>query len=116
DGWAGDAATEDERAEADRPQQLDEHQSWAEDCARQIARRLGIDEKWAELLAFAAHLHDEGKRAAPWQRAFNAPLDGRPYAKTKGPINFDILDGYRHELGSLPYVENNTEFRKLAED
>lgn len=116
DGWAGDAATEEERAEADRPQLLDEHQSWAEDCARQIAQRLGIETARANLLALAARLHDEGKRGVRWQRAFKAPIDGRPYAKTNGPIDFDILDGYRHELGSLPYVENHREFKMLSPD
>lgn len=117
DGWAGDAANEEERAEADRPQHLDEHQSWAEDCARQIAQRLGIEkDPRAELLALAARLHDEGKRAARWRRAFKAPIDGRPYAKTKGPIDFDLLDGYRHELGSLPYVEAHEDFKKLSSD
>lgn len=116
DGWAGDAATEDERAEADRPQQLDEHQRWAEDCARQIAQRLGIETDRANLLMLAARLHDEGKRSAQWQNAFGAPTDGRPYAKTKGPINFDILNGYRHELGSLPYVEAHDDFKALGTD
>lgn len=116
DGWSGDAATEDERAEADRPQPLEEHQSWAEECAREIAKRLAIEKKYGNLLALAARLHDEGKRAATWQRAFKAPIDGRPYAKTKGPIDFDILDGYRHELGSLPYVEKHEEFLKLDSD
>lgn len=116
DGWAGDAATEDERGEADRPQQLDEHQSWAADCAKTIGRRLGIERARMDLLALAARLHDEGKRAARWQRAFKAPIDGRPYAKTKGPIDFDILDDYRHELGSLPYVEAHEDFKKLSSD
>jgi CRISPR-associated endonuclease/helicase Cas3 len=116
DGWAGDAANEEERAEADRPQQLDEHQHWAEDCARQIAQRLAIDTERTNLLALAARLHDEGKRAARWQRAFKAPIDGRPYAKTKGPIDFDLLDGYRHELGSLPYVEAHNDFKALGAD
>jgi CRISPR-associated endonuclease/helicase Cas3 len=116
DGWAGDAATEEERAEADRPQQLHEHQSWAEDCAREIAKRLGIETACADLLALAARLHDEGKRAARWQRAFKAPIDGRPYAKTKGPIDFDHLDGYRHELGSLAYVEAHIDFNALGTD
>ena len=114
DGWVGDAATEEERAAADRPQQLGQHQSWAEECARAIAKRIGLDEKYEDLLALAARLHDEGKRAARWQRAFKAPVDGRPYAKTRGPIDFDILDGYRHELGSLPYVEAHHEFKKLS--
>lgn len=116
DGWVGDSANEEERAEADRPQQLDEHQSWAEDCARQIAQRLGIDTENVNLLALAARLHDEGKRAARWQRAFKAPTDGRPYAKTMGPIDFDLLDGYRHELGSLPYVEAHNDFKALGTD
>jgi CRISPR-associated endonuclease/helicase Cas3 len=119
DGWAGDAANEDERAEANRPQPLNDHQAWADDCARQIAQRLGIEAVRANLLALAARLHDEGKRAARWQRAFKAPADwkeGRPYAKTKGPIDFDLLDGYRHELGSLPYVEAHNDFKALGAD
>jgi len=114
EGWAGDAATEDERAEAERPQQLDEHQSWAADCARAIAKRMGLDPESEDLVALAARLHDEGKRATRWQRAFKAPVDGHHYAKTRGPIDFDILDGYRHELGSLPYVEAHDDFRKLS--
>jgi CRISPR-associated endonuclease/helicase Cas3 len=116
DGWVGDAATEDERAEADRPQQLDEHQCWAAACAKQIGQRLGIEQSRVDVLALAARLHDEGKRAARWQRAFRAPVEGRPYAKTRGPIDFDILDGYRHELGSLGYVEAHEEFKKLSQD
>lgn len=116
DGWVGEVATEDERGEADRPQQLDEHESWAEECARAIATRLGLDDQYQALLGLAARLHDEGKRAPQWQRAFKAPIDGRPYAKTRGPIDFDILDGYRHELGSLSYVEEHDEFKKLSAD
>lgn len=116
DGWVGEAATEEERSEADRPQQLEEHQVWAAECARAIARRLGLERRYEDLLALAALLHDEGKRATTWQRAFKAPIDGRPYAKTKGPIDFDILEHYRHELGSLPYVEAFDEFKSLGAD
>jgi CRISPR-associated endonuclease/helicase Cas3 len=116
DGWVDDAATEDERAEADRPQKLDDHQSRAEGCAREIAKRLNLDKKYEDLLALAARLHDEGKDTTRWQRAFKAPIDGRPYAKTMGPIDFDILDGYRHELGSLPYLETHADFKQLSAD
>lgn len=116
DGWMGDTATEDERAEANNPQKLDAHQSWAEECARRIAKRLELNKKYEDLLTLVARLHDEGKRAPRWQRAFKALIAGRPYAKTKGPIDFDILDGYRHELGSLPYVETHAEFKKLSAD
>src|SRR5438067_13606568 len=53
------------------------------------------------MLCIATRLHDEGKLHEKWQNAFNAPRDQRPHAKTKGPINQAILDGYRHEFASL---------------
>jgi len=44
----------------------------------------------------------EGKAAECWQNAMNAPRDnGRPYAKTRGGGNWRLLEGYRHESGSL---------------
>jgi CRISPR-associated endonuclease/helicase Cas3 len=61
-------------------------------------------------------LHDEGKRAERWQRAFSAPREGRPYAKTRGPVNVRLLDGYRHEFGSLSYAEEDPEFQSLSAD
>ena len=35
----------------------------------------------------------------------NAPDDGRVYAKTKGGGNLRLLEGYRHEFGSLIIAE-----------
>ncbi len=64
----------------------------------------------------AARLHDEGKRAERWQRAFSAPRDGNIYAKTKGPLRRNFLDCYRHEFGSLPYVEKSKEFHDLTDE
>jgi CRISPR-associated endonuclease/helicase Cas3 len=58
------------------------------------------------MLAAAARLHDAGKARDTWQDAFGAPRDGRPYAKTATRwINQALLDGYRHEFGSLPAAE-----------
>ncbi|MGH9345906.1 MAG: type I-G CRISPR-associated helicase/endonuclease Cas3g [Vicinamibacterales bacterium] len=94
------SATE-ERRSAGKPQLLDDHQTWAASRARELAGRLQLPDTYADMLALAASLHDEGKRAPRWQRAFNAKEDG-DYAKTRGPINYQLLDGYRHELGSLP--------------
>ena len=54
-----------------------------------------------------------GKRHECWKRAFNAPRDGKDYAKTKGPINVRRLDGYRHEFGSLPRAEKDEELKGL---
>jgi CRISPR-associated endonuclease/helicase Cas3 len=82
---------------------------------------VGLSGIAAEALALAASLHDEGKKAERWQRAFRAWRDakryglGGPLAKTRGPINQAILDGYRHEFGSLSYVEKDSEFMALPE-
>ncbi len=112
--WRSIAATEEDRSAA-RPQLLDEHALWTEARARRLAMALGLDDALAEALALAARLHDEGKRATRWQRAFHAPKDG-VYAKTEGPIDYRMLDGYRHELGSLLRIENDERIRKLPEE
>jgi len=112
--WRNDAATEEDRSAAN-PQLVDQHQYRTEEHARKLAQSLGFDKRYEELLALAARLHDEGKRAARWQRAFNAPTDGA-YAKTEGPINYRLLDGYRHELGSLLRVENDERIQKLSDE
>jgi CRISPR-associated endonuclease/helicase Cas3 len=114
DKWRSDAATEEDRSAAN-PQLLDEHQCCTEHRARTLAQALGLDKRSGELLALAARLHDEGKRAQRWQRVFNAPTDG-VYAKTEGPINYRLLDGYRHEFGSLLRVENDERIRKLSDE
>ena len=67
------------------------------------------------MLGIAARLHDEGKRAKRWQRAFNAKSDGL-YAKTRGPVNTALLDGYRHEFGSLPAAARDARFGGLPDD
>lgn len=115
------AQSEDARS-VSRPQELAEHQSWAEQKAKEIARKIGLSGPAAEALAVAAFLHDEGKRASRWQRAFKAPRDAKKYgfsgplAKTRGPIDQQVLDGYRHEFGSLPYAEAHGRFKALPEE
>jgi CRISPR-associated endonuclease/helicase Cas3 len=112
--WRHDAATEEDRS-AGRPQLLQEHQVWTEERARDLARRLRLPEAYVELLAIAARLHDEGKRAERWQRAFNAKSDG-VYAKTRGPVNTALLDGYRHEFGSVRCASKDARLRALPND
>lgn len=113
------AQQEDARSISAKPQELAEHQSWAEEKAKEIATSVGLSGDAAKALALAASLHDEGKRASRWQRAFKAPRDAKrfglaaPLAKTRGPIDQTILGGYRHEFGSLRYVEESAEFRAL---
>lgn len=95
-----------------RAQLLDEHQDWTAAAAKCIAERLSLSAAHVEMLTVAARLHDEGKRAESWQRAFQAPAGG-VYAKTKGRPNFRLLNGYRHELGSLPRAEKSAEVLAL---
>ena len=112
--WRHDATTEEDRS-AGRPQMLDEHQEWAEGNARDLASRLSLPGEYVEMLAIAARLHDEGKRAKRWQSAFKADKDG-VYAKTRGPVNIALLDRYRHEFGSLPFAIKNERLNALPDE
>lgn len=112
--WRSDSATEEDRA-VGHCQFLEHHQQLAATHARELAKRLNLPEQYAEMLAIAARLHDEGKRATRWQHAFSAPSDG-VYAKTPGPINVALLDGYRHEFGSLDVAAKDTELLKLPKE
>jgi CRISPR-associated endonuclease/helicase Cas3 len=112
--WRHDAANEEDRSAAN-PQLLDEHECWTTKRAMRLGKAVGLDQPHRRLLALAARLHDEGKRAVRWQRAFHATKDG-VYAKTEGPIDYRLLDGYRHELGSLLRVENDERILKLSEE
>jgi CRISPR-associated endonuclease/helicase Cas3 len=100
-----------------REQSLVEHQAFVERHARALAQRLGLSPQQAELLALAAVLHDEGKRAERWQRAFRVDVQKRPLAKSKRQPVQAILAGYRHEFGSLLYAERDPRLQVLsAED
>jgi CRISPR-associated endonuclease/helicase Cas3 len=117
----GAAHREDARSIA-KPQELCEHQDWVRRAILRIVEKIGVSGVMANVLAVAAALHDEGKRSDRWQRAFKAPRDAKrcglagPLAKTRGPIDQALLDGYRHEFGSLPYVERSPDFLALPSD
>lgn len=113
--WRNDSTTADDGASG-ALQTLAGHQEAAVARARAIAEHLGLPQVYARMLEIAARLHDEGKRAANWQKAFNAPASGGPFAKTPGPISQSLLDGYRHEFGSLPGVAADAEFLTLPND
>jgi CRISPR-associated endonuclease/helicase Cas3 len=118
--WRDTSNTENDRAEG-RPQALVEHQCWTAGRAEAIGKRLDLPEDYIAMLMTAARLHDEGKRAKRWQRAFHAERDAMkftidgPLAKTRGPINQAVLGGYRHEFGSLPHAKDDAGFKQLTE-
>jgi CRISPR-associated endonuclease/helicase Cas3 len=98
-------------------QRLDDHAAAAEQHARAIAARLGLPEVLTEMLATATRRHDDGKKREPWQSAFGAPTNGRPYAKTTARwVNQALLGGYRHEFGSLADAEVDTGLQALPAD
>jgi CRISPR-associated endonuclease/helicase Cas3 len=115
------AQKEDARS-VSKPQQLSAHQEWAANEMSRIANVVGLPSAALNALAIGAALHDEGKKSPRWQRAFKAPRDAQrygltgPLAKTRGPIDQAILGGYRHELGSLRYLEDNAEFKALPDE
>ena len=103
--WPDDAADEDFRSILSAPQTLVDHAAQAAARSRDLAILLGLPDEEIEALFLAARLHDDGKAAARWQNAMNAPKDGCLYAKTSGGGNLRLLEGYRHEFGSLLKAE-----------
>ena len=110
--WRHDAETEDDRS-VGHLQELTEHHAWTECKARALADAIGLPSAYADMLATAARLHDEGKRHRRWQQAAKVPPDGKCYAKTDKRMNTHVLDGYRHEFGSLPCAEKDEGCRAL---
>lgn len=113
--WRDEAATEEDRSEG-HEQALDEHEEWTAERARTVGGKLNLPTEYVAMLELAARLHDEGKRASRWQRAFNAPRGSTVYAKTQGPVNTSLLDGYRHELGSVLSASVRERLQALRED
>lgn len=106
-----DAAQSENGRSISQPQELHRHIGLVEKNVQRIAGNLSLTGIAIEVLTLAARLHDEGKRAMRWQRAFKAPRDAKKYnlslplGKTRGPIDLKGLDGYRHEFGSLAIFE-----------
>ena len=103
--WTDDAADEGSRSILSAPQTLSDHARQVAALARDLAIWLKLPDEEVKALVIAARLHDDGKAVEHWQNAMNAPQDGRPYAKTRGGGNWRLLEGYRHEFGSLLQAE-----------
>lgn len=115
DKWRSDSVTADDGASG-ALQHLTDHQKAAVLRVRAIAQSLVLPKPYPQMLEIAARLHDEGKRADRWQKAFNAPRESGPFAKTPGPVNQALLDSYRHEFSSLSALATDSEFKTLPEE
>ncbi|HZP74712.1 MAG TPA: type I-U CRISPR-associated helicase/endonuclease Cas3 [Pseudolabrys sp.] len=120
------ATVQDDPAAAGRPQELDEHLSWAGDEAEKVVERVGLraaNPGIAEAVVIAARWHDRGKNRPAWQKAIGHPpprrredADWRPWAKS-GQRGFDDSEcgAYRHEFGSLREAEEDEAIREHPE-
>lgn len=96
---------EDGRSVTSMPQSLSDHLAQVAAKARALALAMNLPTDQVDAIELAARLHDVGKDTPRWQNAMNAPKDGCPYAKTCGGGNWRLLEGYRHEFGSLIRAE-----------
>jgi CRISPR-associated endonuclease/helicase Cas3 len=111
--WRGPGATHGDAAVTRYAQTLSMHHEWTRDDAEHIALGLNLPEDKVRMLSAAAAFHDAGKDRALWQDAMRADSDDRPYAKTIGGANVNMLGGYRHELGSLADAPRSEELKAL---
>lgn len=95
---------------------LERHHTDTENEVLRLAKELRLPDELTLVLRIAARNHDHGKNCPRWQNAFSAPETGRPFAKTPGPFRNSLLDGYRHEFGSLPAVERDADFAGLSDE
>jgi CRISPR-associated endonuclease/helicase Cas3 len=112
--WADQSSNEDDRSTGS-PQSLEDHSHQVAERVERLADTLALPAEYRQVLRVAALLHDRGKSAWRWQQAFNAPAGQTPYAKTKGPINLELLDHYRHELGSYLEAKATCQIADLKE-
>ncbi len=81
---------------------LKDHVSAVEREANRLADELKLPEPYRTALIFAAHWHDEGKKAEVWQRYIGGPDEqGQPLGKSADWRDPKLLFHYRHEFGSL---------------
>ena len=84
-----------------RRQTLAEHGTTVGAAAERLARALRLPDTLVAEIAAAGRFHDTGKAAPTWQLAAGWGADGVPMAKSCGRFNARLLDGYRHEFGSV---------------
>jgi CRISPR-associated endonuclease/helicase Cas3 len=78
---------------------LPDHQASVAAKAKELAGLLHLG-ALEDTYEKAGQIHDAGKARSVWQRAMGGSSE-KPLAKTKLPVNLRLIDGYRHELGSV---------------
>ena len=94
---------------------LDRHNADVEARVAANCAVLGLSSELTEVFRTAARLHETGKAAEIWQRFARAPADGRPVAKSPRFGDPRMLNGYRHEFGSLLEARDHADIAALPE-
>ena len=94
------------------PQTLVDHHKWTAKIAGMLARKHALPNNILVTFIQAALVHDLGKRNDLWQKAFGYDGKGTPMAKSGGggATNFKLLNGYRHEFGTLFELSSKKSF------
>jgi len=99
-----------------RAQCLIEHHEWTGLEIDSISAALMLPDWLRNVLGESARFHDAGKSRSIWQCAMGATIDGgSPYAKTLGRGNGRLLNGYRHEFGSVVDASKDVKFLAMPQ-
>jgi CRISPR-associated endonuclease/helicase Cas3 len=100
---------------------IDDHCLAIADLAKKLAVCAGLSEEVASALQLAGQFHDLGKQEPIWQRAAGNPLMvngtfkyGKPIAKPVEIMQGKALGGFRHELASQRYAEEELHKQTLS--
>lgn len=87
------------------PPTIDEHHDDTVRIMQSMAERLQLPELIREALCIAAKFHDLGKEISIWQKASGWEPNEKMAKPKDGVLQAKLLNGYRHELGSLAKAE-----------
>ncbi len=114
---SGQHECENARTFTGTPQSLFDHTEEVLNCVTDFAESLGLDVSLKEALRTAARHHDQGKAAEVWQHSAGAEQSGGPWAKTSGhKAQWNRLQGYRHEFGSLVNLDSRNDLPEKTRD
>ena len=91
------------------------HQEAVVKVLQSLTEKTALPESIKEALSLAAAYHDLGKAHVRWQSAAGHDSQGGYAKPLSGGVDWRVLDGYRHELGSVlaamgkPEVESHSE-------
>ncbi len=94
---------------ASGPILLQDHLSAVAEKAAALGERLALPEDIKRALVLASRHHDLGKKERIWQEAAGNRDDATPVAKSAMPMRPRMLAGFRHELASLRYAEQEVD-------